>query len=153
MEPGNALHQAIVRRRGTPASHADALRPPDDFDGGEVRAFTFGRVGMRPQMTLQLRLASGQGRAFPYNQLLGVDFEDEEEGFRLEFAGLSVEVRGRNLQRLLRYVCDFRAARIEQATIEQSIAANEEAEIVDAIVFRRRLSRDRPAVSQVAEAL
>ncbi len=113
--------------------------------GGGPRGddFTFGRVGPRPQMTLMLCFAGGHGKGFPYAQMLGIEFDDEDAGFRLEFPGQVVEIRGRNLKRLLRYVCDHRAARIDESTPQQSLAATAAAEIVDSITIRRPVATAR----------
>lgn len=139
MEPNSALHQSLVRRRGTPLAAIESDRQADDHaaEDKDYRAFTFGRVGPRPQMTLTLLFADGRGRGFPYAQMLGLEFDDEDAGFRLEFPGALVEVRGRNLKRLLRYVCDHRAARIDESTPQQSLAASDAAEVVSSIALRR----------------
>jgi hypothetical protein len=145
MEAVSQLHQARIRRTGTPqaaeelAQNVEASRDDDS----EYKAFTFGRVGPRPQMTLILGFAGGHGRGFPYAQMLGIEFDDEDAGFRLEFPGQVIEIRGRNLKRLLRYVCDHRAARIEESTLQQSLVASDTAEIVDSIVVRRLVAQVR----------
>jgi hypothetical protein len=142
METGNPLHQALVRRRFTPRAAEELVQNVEAQrdDDSEYKAFTFGRVGPRPQMTLILGFAGGHGRGFPYAQMLGIEFDDEDAGFRLEFPGQIVEIRGRNLKRLLRYVCDHRAARVEESTPQQSLAATNAAEIVDSIVVRRLIA-------------
>jgi hypothetical protein len=123
METLSQLHQARVRRNGTPQAAEELAQNADTprDDDSDYKAFTFGRVGPRPQMTLMLGFARGHGRGFPYAQMLGIEFDDEDAGFRLEFPGLVVEIRGRNLTRLLRYVCDHRAARIEESTPQHSV--------------------------------
>lgn len=130
MEPKAVHFQSRVRRAGK----GDAAQP-DETD--EFKSASFGKIGAKAQMTLAIRYSSGRGRVFPYAQLLGIDFEDEATGFRLEFPGEFVEVSGRNLTRLLAYVCAYRAARIYEASPQQSLAASETAEIVDSIVVRR----------------
>jgi hypothetical protein len=130
MEPKTLLYQSRVKRPGEGESAS-----PEDTD--ELKSTSFGRIGSKAQMTLIIRFANGRGRAFPYAQLLGIDFEDEASGFRLEFPGEFVEISGRNLTRLLNYVCAYRAARIDEASPQQSLAACDDVEIIDSILVRR----------------
>lgn len=130
MEPKAVLYQARVRRPGEGESAAS-----DETD--ELKSASFGRIGAKTQMTLTIRYSNGRGRGFPYAQLLGIDFDDAAAGFRLEFPGAVVEVSGRNLSRLFDYVCAYRAARIDEASPQQSLAAGDRAEIVDSVVVRR----------------
>lgn len=140
MEPKPLLYQSRVRRSGE--SEAASAEETDEF-----KTASFGRVGHKPQMTLTIRYSNGRGRAFPYAQLLGIDFDDEAAGFRLEFPGEIIEVSGRNLTRLLAYVCSYRVARIDEAPPQQSLMAGENAEIVDSILVRRAAGRGNSNIS------
>jgi hypothetical protein len=145
MEHNSVLHQSLVRRRGTPGAAAEnsVEGQKQESDEGDYRAFSYGRVGLRPQMTLTLRFVGGSMRGLPYSQMLGIDSDDDDAGFRMEFPGTIVEVRGRNLKRLVRYVCDHRAAEIVESSAAASVGAPSTASIVDAIVLRRNLPKGR----------
>lgn len=108
----------------TPNASFRALlqRPPEDedvrsqsVDEDAETAFTFGRVGSRPQLTLLFQRASGAVFGYPYANLTALRSEDPDLGFTLEFGDAVVKVTGRNLEMLFQYVCDHKASRIEEA--------------------------------------
>ena len=101
-------------------------------EDSEYRAFSFGRVGVRPQMTLLLRKASGEVEGFPYADFHGIHSMNEELGFSIQFGRRLVNIEGRNLKQLFGYVCNFRAAEIVEATEITAMALPE----FEAIVCR-----------------
>jgi hypothetical protein len=101
-------------------------------------------------MTFVVRFHDGKIKGFPYAQMLEIESDDEQKGFRLEFPGIVVEVRGQNVKRLLRYVCDHRAAQVDEPTPQESLAASEGDTIFDLIALRSSTAKvaahsdDRP---------
>jgi hypothetical protein len=78
----------------------------------EYEAFSFGRVGNKPQFTLLCRKATGEVEGFSYADYRGVSAIDEENGFSVKFGAQKVRIEGRHLGQLFRYVCNLRAAEI-----------------------------------------
>ena len=97
--------------RGTVVEGNFAKRTSSD-DPDEYQAFCFGRVGVKPQLTLLVRKATGDVEGFPYADFSGVSATDENTGFTVRFGTRTVRVEGRNLQRLFHYLCNYRAAEI-----------------------------------------
>ena len=89
-------------------------RPEADEDG--YQAFSFGRVGPRPQMTLLFRKANGEVRGFPYAQFDGIESDNPDDGFVVKFGRTLISIEGRNLNRLFQYVCNYKAAEIVEAS-------------------------------------
>lgn len=84
-------------------------------ESDEYQAFTFGRIGAKPQLTLLVRKATGEVEGFPYADFAGISAKDEDAGFSVRFGPHSVRIEGRNLKQLFQYVCNYRAAEIIQA--------------------------------------
>lgn len=90
-------------------------RKEADGEPAEYQAFSFARVGIRPQLTLLLRKASGEVEGFPYADFRGVSAVDENSCFTIRFDTRTVKVEGQNLKQLFQYVCNYRAAEIVEA--------------------------------------
>ncbi|MEZ6129187.1 MAG: hypothetical protein R3C59_10935 [Planctomycetaceae bacterium] len=78
-------------------------------------AFAHGRIGPRPRMMLAFRRCNGEVEVFPYSMLSRIHSEDTDTGFTLTFGPRIVQVTGRNLTQLFRYICEHRAAEINEA--------------------------------------
>jgi hypothetical protein len=106
--------------RGTVVEGNFAKRTsPDDPD--EYQPFSFGRVGVKPQLTLLMRKATGEVEGFPYADFSGVSATDENTGFTVRFATRTVRVEGRNLRQLFQYVCSYKAAEIVETTMRSTM--------------------------------
>ncbi len=90
-------------------------RKEADSEPAEYQAFSFGRVGIRPQLTLLLRKANGEVEGFPYADFRGISAVNEDVGFTIRFDTRTVKVEGQNLKQLFQYVCNYRAAEIVEA--------------------------------------
>ncbi|MEZ6104472.1 MAG: hypothetical protein R3E01_36505 [Pirellulaceae bacterium] len=88
----------------------------------EYQAFSFGRIGVKPQLTLLFRKATGEVHGFAYADLRGISTLDEDRGFTIRFDSGTVKIEGRNLRQLFQYICLHRAAEIveidEQMTLQ-----------------------------------
>lgn len=80
----------------------------------EYSACSFGRVGLRPQVSVTFRKADGSGHNFAYSHFYGVCDENPNVGFVIEFTRHTVAVEGRNLERLYRLVCEHKAREIQE---------------------------------------
>jgi hypothetical protein len=85
-------------------------------EADEYQAFSYGRIGNRPQLTLVIRQAAGGVRGFPYARFEGIGADqDESNGFFVRFGREIVSFEGRNLGELFGYVCNYRASEIFEA--------------------------------------
>lgn len=131
----SATLQAILRR--------DVPIPPKTEEGTakaagkeqEYEAYSFGRIGIRPQLMLALRKANGQVRIRPYAMLQGIDTDNEHVGFTLDFSGWRVQVRGRNLERLFRYLWLQRVLEIIEVDTSSSFLEDDRACVIESLSF------------------
>lgn len=83
--------------------------------GGEEPEYTacsFGRVGLKPQVSVTFRKADGTGVNLSYSHYYAVTDENPNIGFVVEFTRHTVSVEGRNLERLYRLICDHKAREV-----------------------------------------
>jgi hypothetical protein len=99
-------------------------------DDAEYQAFSFGRVGIKPQLTLLIRKASGAVEVFPYADFCGISSSDENLGFTLRFATRTVLIEGQRLGKLFQYICNFRTAEIMEADERTAAIAEPDKPIV-----------------------
>ncbi|MEZ6104429.1 MAG: hypothetical protein R3E01_36290 [Pirellulaceae bacterium] len=104
-------------------------RPGAD-EADEYRAFAFGRVGIRPQMTLVVRRSTGEFEGFAYAEFSGISGINEDNGFVVRFGPRLVAIEGKNLKRLFGYVCNFRAAEILEASGSAALKIPEDEPVV-----------------------
>lgn len=132
MQRTSATFRDLLER---PGAEPEAPAPVPQ-EAAAYEAFSFGRVGAAAQLTLLFRQANGAVFGFPYASLSGLRSDDPAAGFTLDFCGVEVTVSGRNLGRLFRYVCDHKAAEIEQARRANLFQNGEDAAVVETIVLR-----------------
>ena len=82
-----------------------------------------------------LRKSSGEVRIRPYAMLHGIDTDNEQTGFTLDFPGLRVRVRGRNLATLYRYLWLQRVLEIAEADRAGSFLEDEKACVIESLSF------------------
>lgn len=134
-EPSLSI-QALLDRS---AANGPPNRPTENGSSPDEEGYAAlagGRIGNRPQWTLVFQQASGAVRGFPYAQFDGLRAEDPERGFIVMFAGVEIEVSGHNLGRVVRAVCEHRAAAIVEATRAQGLLLPESEPVVSAIRIR-----------------
>lgn len=134
-EPSLSI-RALLDRGAEQRSNENRVDSVDTEDADDYQAFAGGRIGNRTQWTLVFQFASGAVRGFPYAQFDGLRSENPEAGFIVSFAGVEVEVEGRQLGPLLRAVCEHRAATIVEATRAQGLLRPREEAVVAVIQVR-----------------
>jgi hypothetical protein len=110
----------------------ERTRPPAK-DNDEYRAFSFGRIGIRPQLTLLFTKASGEVEGFPYADFRGIWTRDRNAGFTMTFGNRIITVEGQNLKQLFEYICNHRAAEVVLCDPHSAMALEENATVVWAI--------------------
>jgi hypothetical protein len=88
-----SLNDRILSRRTSPPTEDD----PDSCD--DCGAFGYLRGVRDRALMLDLKLKNGNREAFSYTLLERIQF-DPSEGITLQYTGVSVKLRGRNLERL-----------------------------------------------------
>jgi hypothetical protein len=106
----------------------EKAHPRDEAE--EYQAFSFGRIGIRPQMTLLVRKCTGEVEGFPYADYGGVSATNEDDAFSVKFGQRLVRIEGRQLQQLFRYVCNYRAAEITEVDARTSMHVAEDKAVV-----------------------
>ena len=129
MQRTSATFRDLLER---PGAEPDAP-PTESQEAVAYEAFSFGRVGAAAQLTLLFRQANGAVFGFPYASLSGLRSDNPAAGFTLDFCGVKVTVVGRNLERLFRYVCDHKAAEIEQARRAELFQSDPQAAVVESM--------------------
>lgn len=100
---------------------------------GEYTAYGHGRISNRTQLMLLFRLSGGAVLALPYACLMGVEASDPSCGFSLDFGRQRVRIAGRQLEDLLRLVCQHRVAEIREASRADVFGLTNDSPIVEAI--------------------
>lgn len=116
-----------------PTSH---VREEED----DVKSFSSGRVGSKPQLTVTFRQVDGSSYSFAYSHLYSLMTEAEAGGFIAEFSQHRVIVQGRNLTQLFRYLCDHKIHTVQEISPSQGMAIAEHLAVVTSI----RVSRIEP---------
>ena len=129
-----AIDQLLGNRRMEPRSDhpVPEIDPADDYT-----AFSYGRVGRRPQMMVSFVRSTGETEAISYSLLYRVHSENIDRGFTAFFGPTEVVVEGQQLGRLLDYLCEHRVATIREAGYGAEFAAEGEAGVVSRLVIRR----------------
>lgn len=70
----------------------------------EYEAFSFGRVGQRPQIMLEICKSDGFRLTIPYIDLKSISTMNPDLGFELKFGEQRVLIEGRNLIHCYRYI-------------------------------------------------
>lgn len=122
--------RSLLEKSGRAAAPANAS---DGDIEAEYSAYAQGRISRHSQSTLMFRMADGSVRAFAYSYFYGAESVDPAEGFTLDFSQNKVTIRGRNLETLLRLICQHRVAEVREAGRSQGLAAEADAAIVERI--------------------
>jgi hypothetical protein len=98
------------KRLANPAANASPeIATPDE----EYTAFASGRLGTKPQLTLEFRRVNGSCQGFAYAHLYTLDF-DLAVGITLNFTQHRVTITGRHLEELYRYLCLHRVQIVQE---------------------------------------
>lgn len=119
--------------RSSPAATPSSAPAADDSES-DYSAYAQGRISRHTQLSLMFRHADGSVRVFAYAYLCGAESTDPAVGFALDFSRHKVNIAGRNLETLLRLICQHRVAEIREAERSQAFAAPADAPIVESIV-------------------
>lgn len=93
----------------------------------EYQAFSFGRVGQKPQFTVAFKQADGFCEGLSYSDFRGWTTSDGNTSFELLFAGRKIGVEGSNLGRILELIRQHRLSDLTEASRSQAMqcAVNE----------------------------
>ncbi len=134
---GSSL-QSLLRREYRAPPIPPAEKPVQTVEKeSEYEAFSYGRVGIRPQLMLGFRKCNGAVMVRPYAMLDAISTDEENSGFTIDFPKVSVIIQGRNLSKLFRFVCLHRVAEIIEADVATQFTESEENCVVESIDFRK----------------
>lgn len=106
---------------------------PNNEEQPEYTAYAQGRISRHPQLSLMFRWADGSVRAFAYAYFCGAESSEPARGFVLDFSPHKIKISGRNLELLLRLVCEHHVAEIRQAERGQVFALAVDAAVIESI--------------------
>lgn len=101
----------------------------------EYTAYAQGRVSRHSQLSLTFRCADGAVRAYSYAHFYSADSADPSTGFTVDFTHHKVRVTGRNLEMLLRLVCQYRVAEIREVDRAGRLSLVPDAPVVERLEF------------------
>jgi len=117
--------------------HAGLVRkPPTDVPAEvepEYRAATFGRVGLRPQIMLEICQTDGYREVLPYLDLRGIATSDPKQGFELRFSDRKWVITGQNLDDCYRYLKQNRLESLKEASRAEAMAMPPDVPLVHTI--------------------
>lgn len=117
--------------------HAGVVRKPAPDSPGdaepEYRAASFGRVGLRPQVMLEIALASGYREVFPYIDLRGIATSDPKLGFELRLTDQKWIIQGQNLEGCYRYLKQNRLEALQEASRAEVLSMPPEMPLIHSI--------------------
>lgn len=119
------------RRPATVAAKAD--------DEQDYRAFSFGRVGLRPQIRIELRKSDGYHLMLAYVDLKTVETMNPENGFVLSFPSFKITIEGQNLTDCYNYLATDRVATIVEATRGLVLSTPASEPLITAIKLERAM--------------
>jgi hypothetical protein len=120
----------LLQKAARPAAQ---LPSPTTQQEEDYTAFAHGRISQHPQLMVVFRRADGSVTALSYASLLGVESSNPAIGFMLEFGQQRVRIVGKQLDQLLRLICQHRVAEIREASRSETFASAEDAPLVETI--------------------
>lgn len=99
----------------------------------EYQAFSFGRVGPRPQIMLEICKSDGFHLVLPYIDLKAISTMNPDLGFELKFGEQRVLIEGRNLLLCYRYIKQNRLESIVELGREGTMSVAEKDPVVSGI--------------------
>ena len=110
----------------------DPLKKPNN-----IKAFSYGRIGTRPQLMLCFIKCDGHHLAMPYSDLRSISTSDPNKGFILEFDNKEILIEGTNLTPCFRYLRDQRLSELVEIDRDSAMSQPEDAPVVQKIVIRK----------------
>lgn len=111
---------------------------PSLDDTEEYQAFSYGRIGNRPQLMIVFRKADGYCEGYPYSLLSKISSINPDQGFVIEFGSRTISVSGNNLERLFRLICDSKATELIESRSNSVFLQSEKDPILTVINFSER---------------
>lgn len=130
---GDRNIRGLLDRPARPA----ATPPLAEAGEEEYSAYAHGRISRHIQLTLMCWHADGSCHAFAYSYFCGATCSDSKEGFVLNFTHQMVKVTGRNLDSLLRLICQHRVAEIRTLSRSEGLAVEADAPIIENIEIHK----------------
>ena len=125
----------LLREESAPRSFAEDVRPAEETE--IYQAFSFGRVGLRPQLMLCFIKCDGLHLALPYADLRSISTSDPSKGFQLEFSGREILIEGTNLDVCFRYLRDHRLSELTEASPATVLELPQDEPTVQKILIRK----------------
>ncbi len=104
----------------------------------EYRAFAFGRVSNKPQISVTFRLLDAKGYNFAYSHYYALIDDHPNSAFEVEFTRHIVIIKGRNLETLHRLLCDHKVREVVQSDPLQAKLLPEEVPVVTHMEVRKK---------------
>lgn len=99
----------------------------------EYQAFSFGRVGPRPQIMLEICKADGYRLALPYIDLKKITTMNPDRGFELHFSDQKILVEGQNLKDCYRYIKQNRLDSMLEAERANAMAVAQQEAVISTL--------------------
>jgi hypothetical protein len=125
----------LLRQDGSGKPMAGDFRPAEETE--IYQAFSFGRVGIRPQLMLCLVKCDGHHLVLPYADLRAIITSEPDKGFLLDFGGRELLIEGTSLLICFRYLRDHRLAELSEIDSSSAMLQPEGTPVVHKITIRK----------------
>lgn len=140
---GNSLKD-MLREEGASKRFSEEVRPSEESE--TYQAFSFGRVGIRPQLMLCVVKCDGHHLVLPYIDLHAISTSNPDKGFLLEFSRREILIEGTSLLICFRYLRDHRLAELTEIDRPSAMSQPDETPVVQKITIRKpKAGAERPA--------
>lgn len=113
---------------GTQQKRFQLVTPPAEAE--EYEAFSFGRVGQKPQFTVAFKQADGFSEGLSYSDFRGWTTPDGNTSLELIFVGRKIAIEGSNLGRILDLIRQHRLFDLTEASRSQAMQCSADEPIV-----------------------
>lgn len=107
----------------------------------EYQAFSFGRVGPRPQIMLEICKSDGYRLVLPYIDLKKITTMNPDNGFELHYSDQKVVVEGRNLKECYRYIKQNRLDSMLEAERSSAMAVVQQEAVISSLKIANAASK------------
>lgn len=107
----------------------------------EYQAFSFGRVGPKPQIMLEICKADGYRLALPYIDLKKITTMNPDMGFELHYLDQKVVVEGHNLMACYRYIKQNRLDSMLEAERSSAMAVVHQEAVISSVKIANASSK------------
>lgn len=144
---GDKTSVRMLLEKTTRAAVPGPQTPVHEKPEGEYTAYGHGRISNRTQLMLLFRLSGKSVLALPYACLMGVEASDPSSGFTLDFGRQRIRIAGKQLEDLLRLVCQHRVAEIREVNRSEMFTVADDSPVVETIEIQK------PAIDQKTRPL